>query len=78
MFRKFLILDIMFIVSLGFGFFLYVALRRFGLNMGWPTFAFLSWNFAFVGVWSFYNSVPGVLHRFYIVVLNCVMVRRVG
>ena len=72
-FRAFLVLDIFLILSIGFAILFYILGRNYNVTMDAFTFSIFVYNFGVVGVMTFYCAVPPLLHRVFLVMLNCIM-----
>jgi len=72
-FRLFLVGDIFLILAIGFAILLVIVGINYNLSIDAVTFGVLVYNLGVVGVVSFYWAVPPLLHRVFLVVLNCIM-----
>ena len=72
-FRAFLVLDIFLILSIGFAILFVILGVNYNLTMDTISFWLLVYNFGIIGVMTFYVSVPPLLHRIFLVILNCIM-----
>eukprot|EP00485_Elphidium_margaritaceum_P001753 CAMPEP_0202694486 /NCGR_PEP_ID=MMETSP1385-20130828/8338_1 /ASSEMBLY_ACC=CAM_ASM_000861 /TAXON_ID=933848 /ORGANISM="Elphidium margaritaceum" /LENGTH=1197 /DNA_ID=CAMNT_0049350343 /DNA_START=32 /DNA_END=3625 /DNA_ORIENTATION=+ len=72
-FRLFLVFDILLILSIGFAILLFIAGVNYNFTADMLSFWLLVYNFGVIGVLTFYCSVSPLLHRVFLVLLNCIM-----
>jgi len=68
------VLDLLVIISFGSAVLVVLIMQYLDVPMDIIGTVLSFWNFGIVGLWSFYYNCPESLHRFYLVVLNAVMV----
>ena len=73
--KRFLMLDILLIFMIGGGILVLLFAAEVGLAIEVASFMVLLWNFGMGGLASLYLWVPPSVHRFYLGILNVIMVR---
>ena len=74
MLKKFLVLDILLIFVIGGGILFLLVSEQVRLPVEQLSFSIIIWNFGVVGLVSLYHRVPPTVHRFYLAILNTIMV----